>query len=566
MKLKKLLSLLASVVVATSASASVIACGTFITEGKGTEEKVRLTQDLRIIELGDFDTTPNTKKLLKRIKELNPDLDEKSVDVYITEAGTGIAQVKPKPDGKYTQEPIVEVHYSVGMEQKRQDLRDLFRSRSVVDLGALAKTKPLTETDLEFLKHEIVERKLLKPGIELDYKQLDITFYPDQTITIKPKADSTSYIPTTSVEIIYTIAPKVITKIGVLPTYPNEKDIKAKFQVANIGTIDAKQFDVAKIDANKGTAQLKLKLDPKTGKNKLYDKDKLGTINVSYQIALDGVVTKPNLGKISGNGRDKKILLQALNEHNGQNLNLNELDLTINRDGEAQLLTTGQLYVPHYDQKNHDAILINYQFDLKYAVQEKLTETLILENFTSQDGKLSEVFKANFYDLLAESNPTFDILQTTMKLAKNGNIVLSSKKDSPVYFGDITVSNYKIDLNKALKSRDVDKAFFSSNPEEIKKEILATLEKQNPGFDSKKVSLELDEKNPGKAILTTTDAHYTIETPTHELTVSYQLTKGEEIIPDNKITNPLDHQPKVDAGQELGQAIKKQDPHFNPND
>jgi len=139
MKLKKLLSLLASVVVATSASASVIACGTFITKGNGTEEKRRLDQDLRVTDLGDFDTSPNNGELLKRIAEKNPEVDIKSVSVVTSEGEPGVARVKPNPGGVYAQGTDVEVHYSVGMEQSRQDLRKLFKT---THLGSIPSKTP----------------------------------------------------------------------------------------------------------------------------------------------------------------------------------------------------------------------------------------------------------------------------------------------------------------------------------------------------------------------------------------------------------------------------------------
>jgi len=139
MKLKKLLSLLASVVVATSASTSVIACGTFISGEKGTEQKRFLKQDLRVTDLGDFDTTPSKEELLKRISEKNPAVDIKSITLFIPEFDPGTVRVKPTADGVYAQGDYVDVVYSVGNEQKRQDLRILFTR---TDLGAINSKTP----------------------------------------------------------------------------------------------------------------------------------------------------------------------------------------------------------------------------------------------------------------------------------------------------------------------------------------------------------------------------------------------------------------------------------------
>jgi len=385
MKLKKLLSLLASVVVATSASASVIACGTFINGEKGTEQKRSLENDLRVHDLGDFDNTPNDTELLKRVLELNPDVDKKSVTIIKT--GDGTAQVSPTLTGVYAQDRPIDVKYSVGQEQSKRDLHELFRNKSVVDLGSVDRPKPLTMTDLEFVKSEIIKRKLLKPGVELDYNQLDVIFSNDQTITIKPKPDSTSYIKTSKVELTYTIAPSVKTDLGILDGYPTKELILKKFQYINIDGIKAEQFDVTKIDAKKGTARLELKLDEKTGKNKFYDKNKLGIINVSYQLALDKIISETNLGRLADNinGRDKAALLDELNARNDNKLNVDELDLIINPDGEAKLIPTGNLYVSHLNQNDKTSIIINYQFNLKYAIQDKLHDTLILNSFYGDD-------------------------------------------------------------------------------------------------------------------------------------------------------------------------------------
>jgi len=139
MKLKKLLSLLASVVVATSASASVIACGTFITNGNGTEQKRFLKQDLRVTDLGDFDSAPDKAELLKRLSEKNPDVDIKSINLHIPDSDPGTARVTPTATGVYAQGDAVDVTYSVGMEQKRQDLRKLFTRTS---LGSITSKTP----------------------------------------------------------------------------------------------------------------------------------------------------------------------------------------------------------------------------------------------------------------------------------------------------------------------------------------------------------------------------------------------------------------------------------------
>jgi len=107
---------------------------------------------------------PTAQEILERVKNLNPDLDESSVEVILI--GPNFATISPLTSGKYYVNPKVDVHFNLGLGEQRRKLSELF---SDTNLGHVGREDFSSEADSPRLQ-EIIKKKT---GVNLDFKQLD---------------------------------------------------------------------------------------------------------------------------------------------------------------------------------------------------------------------------------------------------------------------------------------------------------------------------------------------------------------------------------------------------------
>jgi len=276
-----------------------------------------------------------------------------------------------------------------------------------------------------------------------------------------------------------------------------------------------------------------------------------------------------NLGEITENGRKEADVKKALGEKN-PHLNLELVDLKINRDGQATLTPKAStrsgrdFYVAHRDSQNTNPIEITYKIKLSQAIKD--SKDLQLSHF--YDEKNPAIFKNDFFDELLKANKqdgyTPDESALSFEYNKtNGNITLIASKDSVVYYGTTEITNYKINLNAALKGTQIVEPLDVVKPEDIKTKILEILQEKNPGFDSNQVELT-DIANGHATLMPKEDSHhYSVD---EKVSISFNL-KGDAIIPHTDITDtPQSHLPSTDNGDELKDNIQKKNPDFNPKD
>jgi hypothetical protein len=274
-----------------------------------------------------------------------------------------------------------------------------------------------------------------------------------------------------------------------------------------------------------------------------------------------------NLGEIKGNGRKEADVKKALGAKNSH-LNLDLVDLKINRDGQATLTpktnkSGRDFYVAHRDAKNTDSIEITYKIKLSQAIKD--SQDLQLSHFYDENNPT--VFKRDFFSEVLKLNGPDGYTPDEAALSfdynkENGNIALTTSEDSVVYYGNVEIKNYKINLNVALKGTQIVDPLDVVQPEAIKTKILEILQENNPGFDPNQVDLT-EIANGHATVIPKPNSHYIATRP---VSISFNI-KGDAILPNTDITDtPQSHLPDTDNGNDLKDDIHKKNPDFNPKD
>jgi hypothetical protein len=193
MKLKRLLALLGSLVVATSASASLVACGTVHHDQQHQNElqKPELASVVTTTDLGAFDHEDVTSaEILTRVKEKNDDLDlhqvilsSKSMKVNETYR----IHLSVAPTATSYRQSDVTLSYTIQLPDLRIELKQTIKDHA--DVGNFASVPT---------KEEILERvkKLNANLTEAEVQELEVLIdEANQTFEIKVKADSKIYLP-----------------------------------------------------------------------------------------------------------------------------------------------------------------------------------------------------------------------------------------------------------------------------------------------------------------------------------------------------------------------------------
>jgi hypothetical protein len=361
----------------------------------------------------------------------------------------------------------------------------------------------------------------------------------------------------------YIIAPEnIVTDLGVLPEFPIKDEIILKvFKSKNI-SLDINQFEVRKGSIkNDGNAIIDVREPDEKGKRKLYD---LGPIKISYQLALDDstVLNNLNLGEIYGDAREEGVVKIALGKKN-PHLNTDHLDLKINRDGQATIspkkVDGKTFYVNHKDASDLNPIVITYKVNLEQAI--KNSADLVLSRFYKASPTdfekefLNRVLDLNNKDGYTpnNSNLKFDYDEN------NGNVTLTADKDSEVYYNRAVITNYKINLTTALKDIKIDN-LKTTDSKEIKDQIRSILEKNNPGFDARKVDL-INIKDGHATLIPKADSRYITS---QEVIINFAF--DSESVKNDITDTPLHQQPKIDEGKELKEDLQNKNPGFYPKD
>jgi len=136
MKLKRLLALLGSLVVATSASASLVACGSTRHEQKEVE-KPELSEVVTNTDLGFFDHENVTNdEILTRVKEKNPSLDLDQVILSSTSVKTNETYriyLSVSPAATSYRQSSVSLTYTLHLPDLRIEVKQTIKD--VQDLG-----------------------------------------------------------------------------------------------------------------------------------------------------------------------------------------------------------------------------------------------------------------------------------------------------------------------------------------------------------------------------------------------------------------------------------------------
>jgi len=453
--MKKILSMLGSLSLLISPTATIIACGgTAITDP--VIEQLELSSAIPKTDLGTFKTQPTNHQILDQTKALNPNLEVSQVQV--TANADGQATITVNTNATIYSQGSVTMTYKVDEAVKLPALGNII---DMTDLGPFL-TKPTSEEILNKLKE-------LNPII--DTTQLEVIANADGQVTVRVVTNSPIY-GEGSVTLIYEIFQPldeviIITDLGQFETKPTNQEILDQVKFLN-QKLDLSQVQLTANDNNQATISV-------IPDSKIYEQ---GSVDLTYIVVpkLDSVITITDLGIFITQPTDQEVLdkLVKLNPC----LDISQLQITanVNRKATVTVIADSKVY---------------YQgsIDLTYILAEDLpTLASVITNpdlgeFTDQpSGK-------DILDKLASLYPSLDMSQIQITTNANNQATLRVINESKVYAPGSIILNYTvhklIDLSSVIQNIELGE-FVEQPTDEI---LLAKVKELNAELELSEIHI-----------------------------------------------------------------------------